>query len=179
MLLRFLPTVLYNYHRESPFPYQTYAEVSWCHHTAVHCTCVQQCVSQRDSMRLHNVGGRMGEFRLLYLLCMLRFPVQLHSLQHLVLTKPTPAAAAGTVPNVAAYLPQSLLGQLDIKFVVSSSTTNKPRTPQAQKSEVGSPTATRLQGPAAVAAAVRLATSCRKGVSTPPATCPPPTGRTG
>jgi hypothetical protein len=29
---------------------------------------------------LHNVGGRMGEFRLLYLLCMLRFPVPLHSL---------------------------------------------------------------------------------------------------
>jgi hypothetical protein len=39
------------------------------------------CVSQRDSIRLHNVGGRMGEFRLLYLLCMLRFPVPLHSLQ--------------------------------------------------------------------------------------------------
>jgi hypothetical protein len=38
------------------------------------------CVSQRDSMGLHNVGGRMGEFRLLYLLCMLRFPVPLHSL---------------------------------------------------------------------------------------------------
>jgi hypothetical protein len=30
---------------------------------------------------LHNVEGRMGEFRLLYLLCMLRFPVPLHSLQ--------------------------------------------------------------------------------------------------
>jgi hypothetical protein len=28
----------------------------------------------------HNVGGRMGEFCLLYLLCMLRFPVPLHSL---------------------------------------------------------------------------------------------------
>jgi hypothetical protein len=39
------------------------------------------CVSQGDSMGLHNVGGRMGEFRLLYLLCMLRFPVPLHSLQ--------------------------------------------------------------------------------------------------
>jgi hypothetical protein len=38
------------------------------------------CVSQRDSIALHNVGGRMGEFRLLYLLCMLRFPVPLHSL---------------------------------------------------------------------------------------------------
>jgi hypothetical protein len=38
------------------------------------------CVSQRDSIGLHNVGGRMGEFRLLYLLCMLRFPVPLHSL---------------------------------------------------------------------------------------------------
>jgi hypothetical protein len=32
------------------------------------------------SMGLHNVGGRMGEFRLLYLLCMLHFPVPLHSL---------------------------------------------------------------------------------------------------
>jgi hypothetical protein len=30
---------------------------------------------------LHNVGSRMGEFRLLYLLCMLRLPVPLHSLQ--------------------------------------------------------------------------------------------------
>jgi hypothetical protein len=38
------------------------------------------CVSQRDSIGLHNVGGRMGEFRLLYLLCMLRFPVPLHFL---------------------------------------------------------------------------------------------------
>jgi hypothetical protein len=38
------------------------------------------CVSQRDSMGLHDVGGRMREFRLLYLLCMLRFPVPLHSL---------------------------------------------------------------------------------------------------
>jgi hypothetical protein len=41
------------------------------------------CVSQRDSIGLHNVGGRMGEFCLLYLLCMLRFPVPLHSLHPL------------------------------------------------------------------------------------------------
>jgi hypothetical protein len=39
------------------------------------------CVSQRDSIGLHNVGGRMGEFRLRYLLCMLRCPIPLHSLQ--------------------------------------------------------------------------------------------------
>jgi hypothetical protein len=39
------------------------------------------CVSHRDSIGLHNVGGRMGEFRLLYLLCMLRSPVPLHSLR--------------------------------------------------------------------------------------------------
>jgi hypothetical protein len=39
------------------------------------------CVSQRDSIGLHNEGGRMGEFSLLYLLCMLPFPVPLTSLQ--------------------------------------------------------------------------------------------------
>jgi hypothetical protein len=33
-----------------------------------------------DSIGLHNEGGRMGEVRLLYLLCMLCFPVPLHSL---------------------------------------------------------------------------------------------------
>jgi hypothetical protein len=37
------------------------------------------CVSQRDSIGLHNEGGRMGEFCLLYLLCMLPFPVPLTS----------------------------------------------------------------------------------------------------
>jgi hypothetical protein len=31
------------------------------------------CVSQRDSIGLHNVGGRIGEFRLLHLLCMAAF----------------------------------------------------------------------------------------------------------
>jgi hypothetical protein len=34
-----------------------------------------------DSVGLHNEGGRMGEFCLLYLLCMLAFPAPLASLQ--------------------------------------------------------------------------------------------------
>jgi hypothetical protein len=40
------------------------------------------CLFQSGTFMIaQNVGGRMGEFRLLYLLCMLRFPVPLHSLQ--------------------------------------------------------------------------------------------------
>jgi hypothetical protein len=38
-------------------------------------------VSHTTSIGLHNEGGRMGEFCLLYLLCMLPFPVPLTSLQ--------------------------------------------------------------------------------------------------
>jgi hypothetical protein len=33
-----------------------------------------------NASKADNVGGRMGEFSLPYLLCMLRFPVPLHSL---------------------------------------------------------------------------------------------------
>jgi hypothetical protein len=59
------------------------------------------CVSQRDSIGLHNVGGRMGEFRLLYLLCMLLVPVPLHSVQYGPLADGDPASKLpGTSPGI-------------------------------------------------------------------------------